>query len=90
MILAIHGGGFVTGSMYTHRKLFAHLAKSMGARALILNVGRSPEHVHPRPVDDVVVVYRWLLGQGIKPNHIAFAGDSAGGRLAVTAQIRAR
>ena len=90
VILSIHGGGFVTGSMYTHRKLFAHLAKSIGARALILNFGRSPEHIHPSPVDDVVVAYRWLLHQGIKPNHIAFSGDSAGGGLSVTAQIRAR
>jgi monoterpene epsilon-lactone hydrolase len=90
VILSIHGGGFVTGSMYTHRKLFAHLAKSMGARALILNFGRSPEHVHPGPVNDVVAAYRWLLHQGIKPRHIAFSGDSAGGGLSVTAQICAR
>src|SRR4030095_9298957 len=32
VILCLHGGGFVTGSMYTHRKLFSHLAKAIGAR----------------------------------------------------------
>jgi epsilon-lactone hydrolase len=90
VILSIHGGGFVTGSMYTHRKLFAHLAKSIGARALILNFGRSPEHVHPGPVNDVVRAYRWLLHQGIQPGHVAFSGDSAGGGLSVTAQLSAR
>ena len=37
VLLSLHGGGFVTGSMYTHRKVFAHLAKAIGARALILN-----------------------------------------------------
>jgi epsilon-lactone hydrolase len=90
VILSLHGGGFVTGSMYTHRKLFAHIAKSIGARALILNFGRSPEHIHPGPVDDVVAGYRWLLDQGIRPGHVAFSGDSAGGGLSIMAQLRAR
>jgi acetyl esterase/lipase len=90
VILSIHGGGFVTGSMYTHRKLFAHLAKSVGARALILNFGRAPEHTHPDAVDHVVAAYRWLLDQGIEPDDVVFSGDSAGGGLCITGQLRAR
>jgi acetyl esterase/lipase len=35
VILALHGGGFISGSIYTHRKLYAHLARATGARALI-------------------------------------------------------
>jgi acetyl esterase/lipase len=34
-IVAIHGGGFVTGSLYTHRKMYAHLAKAVGVRVLL-------------------------------------------------------
>jgi acetyl esterase/lipase len=90
VLLCVHGGGFVSGSMYTHRKMFAHLAKAVGARALIVNYRLLPEGVHPAPVDDVVAAYRWLLDQGIDPRHVAFAGDSAGGGLAITAQLRAR
>ena len=90
VLLCIHGGGFIAGSMYTHRKLFAHLAKAVGARALIVNYRLLPEGVHPIPVGDVVTAYRWLLDQGIDPSHIAFTGDSAGGGLSVTAQLRAR
>jgi epsilon-lactone hydrolase len=90
VLLCVHGGGFVSGSMYTHRKMFAHLAKAVGARALIVNYRLLPEGVHPAPVDDVVAAYRWLLDQGIDPQHVAFAGDSAGGGLAITAQLRAR
>jgi hypothetical protein len=30
----IHGGAFVSGSMYSHPKLFGHLAKAAGVRAL--------------------------------------------------------
>jgi epsilon-lactone hydrolase len=90
VILAIHGGGFVTGSMYTHRKLFGHLAKAVGVRALAVNYRQAPEHTHPAPVEDVVAAYRWLLEQGIDASHIAFTGDSAGGGLAVTAMLLAR
>jgi epsilon-lactone hydrolase len=90
VIVAIHGGGFVTGSMYTHRKLFGHLAKAVGARALAVNYRRTPEHVHPAQVEDVVSAYRWLLEEGIDASHVAFAGDSSGGGLVVTAMLLAR
>ena len=75
VLLCMHGGGFVSGSIYTHRKMFGHLAKATGARA---------------PVDDVAAAYQWLLDQGTAAGHVAFAGDSVGGWLAVTVQLRAR
>jgi monoterpene epsilon-lactone hydrolase len=90
VLFCIHGGGFISGSIYTHRKLFAHLAKAVGARALIVSYRLLPEGAHPVPVDDCVAAYRWLLDQGIRPNHIAFTGDSAGGGLSITTQLRAR
>lgn len=90
VILCLHGGGFFSGSMYTHRKLFAHFAKAIGCRALILHYRRSPEHVHPAQVNDTLAAYRWLLDQGIHSNHIAFTGDSAGGGLSITALLLAR
>jgi acetyl esterase/lipase len=90
VILCLHGGGFVTGSMYTHRKLFGHLAKTIGARALILNFRRPPEHVHPAQLEDSVAAYTWLLHQQIEPLHIALAGDSAGGGLCITTQLALR
>jgi acetyl esterase/lipase len=90
VILCFHGGGFFTGSMYTHRKLFGHLAKAIGCRALILNYRLAPEHVHPAQVNDAVAAYQWLLDQGIQPGHIALAGDSAGGGLCITTLLLAR
>ena len=90
VILALHGGGFATGSMYTHRKLFGHLAKAVNVRVLAVDYRRSPEHVHPAPVEDVVSAFGWLLDQGIKPSRVAFTGDSAGGGLVVTAMLLAR
>ena len=90
VLLCLHGGGFIGGSMYSHRKLFAHLAKAAGTRALVIEYRLAPEHFHPAPVDDATTAYRWLLDQGIDPAHVAFAGDSSGGGLALTAQLRAR
>jgi epsilon-lactone hydrolase len=37
-----------------------------------------------------VCAYQWLLDQGIAAGHVALAGDSVGGWLAVTVQLRAR
>jgi acetyl esterase/lipase len=91
VLLCMHGGGFVSGSIYTHRKMFGHLAKATGARALLVGYRLLPEGgVYPVPAVEVVAAFRWLLDQGTAPGHIAFAGDSTGGWLAVTVQLRAR
>jgi epsilon-lactone hydrolase len=42
VLLCAHGGGYVVASMYTHRKLYAHVAKAIGCRALIVHYGRAP------------------------------------------------
>lgn len=89
VLLCIHGGGFVGGSIYTHRKMFGHLAKAAGARALLVGYRLLPEGVYPAPVDDVAAAYRWLLDQETAASHVAFAGDSAGGWLAIMVQLRA-
>jgi acetyl esterase/lipase len=90
VVQCTHGGGYVTGSMYTHRKMYGHFAKAINCRALILNYRLAPEHPHPAPVDDAVTAYRWLLDQGIEAKHIALTGDSAGGGLSVTTLLRAK
>lgn len=89
-LLCTHGGGYLVGSRYSHRKMFAHIAKAVGCPALIVDYRRSPEHLHPVPVNDCTDAYEWLLQQGIKPEHIAFTGDSAGGALAITTILCAR
>jgi epsilon-lactone hydrolase len=90
VLLCAHGGGYVVGSMYTHRKVYAHVARALGCRALVVHYGRAPENVHPGPVSDMARSYKWLLDQGIRPDHIALIGDSAGGGLAVTTILCAR
>jgi monoterpene epsilon-lactone hydrolase len=90
VLLALHGGGFIGGSMYTHRKMFAHLARAADVRALVPHYRRTPEFRHPAPVDDTTTAYAWLLDQGVAARHVGFVGDSAGGGLTLTTVLRAR
>lgn len=88
--LCTHGGGYVCGSMYTHRKLFGHIAKAVGCKALVLHYRRAPEFTHPAAVEDAVAAYAWLLEQGYKPEHICTTGDSAGGALSTSVLLGLR
>ena len=88
--LCTHGGGYICGSMYSHRKLYGHVAKAIGCRALILHYRRAPEHPHPAAVDDTATAYAWLLDQGIEPGHICTTGDSAGGALSTSVLLAIR
>lgn len=85
VLLCAHGGGCVVGSIYSHRKMFAHIAKAIGCKAFIVDYGLAPENPHPGPVNDMINAYKWLLKEkGIDAKDIAFVGDSAGGNLSIT------
>ena len=86
-ILFTHGGAFVLGSVGSYRKLAGHIARVVGARVLLIDYRRAPEHPHPAQVEDCVAAYRWLLREGFEPHHLATAGDSAGGFLATMTVI---
>jgi acetyl esterase/lipase len=83
----LHGGGYVIGSISTHRDLVSRIARAAGARALAPEYRLAPEHPFPAAVDDAVAAYRWLLKQGIDPARLIIGGDSAGGGLAVAALL---
>src|SRR6202795_3038223 len=66
------------------------ISRASKARVLGLNYRLAPEHPFPAAVDDSVAAYRWMLAQGLKPNRIAVAGDSAGGGLTVATLVAIR
>lgn len=90
VLVYVHGGGYVVGSMHAVRKLAGHLATAAGVRALVVEYRRAPEHPHPAPVEDAVTAYRWVLDQGIRPEHIATSGESAGGGLCTAMVLKLR
>jgi monoterpene epsilon-lactone hydrolase len=90
VLVHTHMGGSVLMSMHSDRKAAAHIAKAAGARSLVLNFRRSPEHKYPAQVEDVCNAYYWLLKQGYKHHKIASVGHSIGGYLAVALALRLR
>jgi monoterpene epsilon-lactone hydrolase len=89
-ILYVHGGGYVIGSLDSHRHMVAELGRAANCVALALDYRLAPEHPFPAAVDDAIAGYRYLLAQGFRPSRIALAGDSAGGGLVVAAMVAIR
>jgi acetyl esterase/lipase len=90
VVLYLHGGGYVVGSLNTHRELASRVGRAAGARVLMVDYRLAPEHPHPAAVDDAVAAHRWLLTEGVAPERIAIAGDSAGGGLTIATLIALR
>jgi acetyl esterase/lipase len=89
-ILYFHGGVWVLGSPETALWLTGNLAVRTGFRVFSLDYRLAPEHPFPAAIDDCLGAYRALLDRGEDPAGIVFAGDSAGGGLAVTTSLAAR
>ncbi len=89
-LLYLHGGGFVIGSLDSHRHLVAEAGRAAKAWALALDYRLAPEHPFPCAVEDAVEGYRFLLSRDYRPGRIAIAGDSAGGGLVVSAMVAIR
>ena len=90
VILYTHGGGFAVGSAASHRKLAGHLAKHLGATAVVIDYRRAPEHPYPAQIEDSTAVYKELLARGFKAADIVTSGDSAGGNLAISTVLKLR
>ncbi|RLK60353.1 alpha/beta hydrolase [Actinokineospora cianjurensis] len=81
VVLYLHGGGFVLGSLRSHRHIAAALSQTSGLPVLLLDYRRAPEHPYPAAADDALAAFHWLLDQGYSADRIVLAGDSAGGHL---------
>ena len=90
VLLYLHGGAYMMGSARTHRDLAARFSQAAGIRVLVPNYRLAPENPYPAALEDATAVYGWLLDQGFKPEHIAIAGDSSGGNLAVVTLLALR
>ncbi len=82
-ILYVHGGGYIAGSINSHRDLASRIAKAARARTLIFNYRLAPEHPFPAGLNDAEQIYDWLTMQCGDTHDICLAGDSAGGGIAL-------
>jgi epsilon-lactone hydrolase len=90
VMLYLHGGAYIVGSVNTHRTLAVDLSRVTGARILVVEYRLAPEHTFPAAVDDVLIAYRWLLSQGVSPKRLVVAGDSSGGGLTIALLVAVR
>ena len=89
-VLYLHGGGYVTGSVISHRGMAANLSRASGCRVLTIDYRLAPENKHPAQVEDAHTAYRWMLNNGVDASSLFVAGDSAGGGLTVATLLKAR
>ena len=90
VLIFLHAGGYVTGSVNAHRDMIARLSRAASARALGLDYRLAPEHPFPAALEDTLAAYRWLLSNGTHPKKIAISGGSAGGGLTVATLVALR
>ncbi len=90
LMLYLHGGGYVVGGCDMHRQMVSHIARAGRIRTLLPEYRLAPEHKFPAAIDDAVAIYKSILDMGIKAEDIVFAGDSAGGGLAVATMLALR
>ena len=90
VVLYFHGGVYVLGDAFQAAGLAAQVGRRTRARVISVDYRLAPEHPYPAAVDDALAAYQALLQDGTDPAGIAFAGESAGGGLAVATLVNAR
>jgi acetyl esterase len=93
LLVFLHGGGWVNGSITSHDPVCRFLAVHAGARVLSVGYRLAPEHPFPAAIDDVTAALaftqRHAADWGADPAAIALGGDSAGGNLSAVVAHRA-
>ncbi len=89
-VVYLHGGAYCLGGIATHRGLAARLSRLARVRVLNVDYRLAPEHPHPAAVEDAAAAVRAVYAEGLDPEKVAVAGDSAGGGLTVATLLALR
>ncbi len=90
VVLYFHGGVYVLGDAFQAANLASQVGRRTRAKVISVDFRLAPEHPYPAAVDDALAAYEALLQNGTAPSDIVFAGESAGGGLAVATLVNAR
>jgi monoterpene epsilon-lactone hydrolase len=90
VVLYFHGGVYVLGDASQAAGLAGQIGRRTQAKVISVDYRLAPEHPYPAAVDDALAAYEALLQAGTAPADIAFAGESAGGGLAIATLVNAR
>jgi acetyl esterase len=87
VMIYLHGGGFVLGSLDSHDDICAELCEEAGVDVIAVDYRLAPEHPFPAAFDDGWTV---LTAVAARWPRIILGGDSAGGNLAAALALKAR
>jgi acetyl esterase/lipase len=90
VVLYFHGGVYVISDAFLAAGLASEVGRRTHAKVISVDYRLAPEHPYPAAVDDALAAYEALLQTGTAPSDIAFAGESAGGGLAISTLVNAR
>ncbi|WP_172652810.1 flavin-containing monooxygenase [Rhodococcus opacus] len=94
VIVFLHGGGWVAGSVDVVDNPCRQIAQAADAIVVSVDYRLAPEHPYPAAHDDAFEAVRWVhenIGSyGGDPDNIVVMGESAGANLAASTALRAR
>ena len=94
VLIYLHGGGWVMGSLQTHHRAMRYLALASGAVVVAVDYALSPEARFPVALEQSLAVIDHVRNDGadwgLDPARVALGGDSAGANLAAAAALRLR
>jgi acetyl esterase len=94
LVVYLHGGGWMLGSIESFDTVVRALANAAGVMVLSIGYRLAPEAPFPAGLEDSVAAVRWAAAEarelGADPERLAIAGDSAGGNLATVVARRLR
>jgi acetyl esterase len=92
VMVYLHGGGWVAGSVATHDPFCRLLSEAAGVILVSVEYRLAPEHAYPAAVEDTLAAAHWVRAHaaewGGDPQRLALGGDSAGANLAAVAANR--
>lgn len=83
VIMYIHGGGFVVGSVESRMSFICYVANKLGYNVAALEYPLAPEHPYPAATDACINYYESLLEQ-YESKNVCIIGESAGGNLVLS------
>lgn len=83
IVIYLHGGMFVLGSIETYRAMISHFASAFSTKVLFIEYALAPEKPFPNGINDILKVYRQII-RSYPDAKIILMGDSAGGALSAT------
>ena len=92
VLVYLHGGGWVAGSVATHDPFCRLLSEAAGVIIASVEYRLAPEHPHPAALEDAFAAVHWAANNAARwggdAGRLALGGDSSGGHLAAVTANR--